>query len=65
MQSGTKMKSIYKIPMSIDFYFKNRIINKTILIEGKNTVHRITKILSHVKLSNIKRKKFNDITYEL
>ena len=33
--------------------------------QGKNTVHRITKILSHVKLSNIKRKKFNDITYEL
>ena len=39
-QSGTKVPSIYKIPMSIDFYFKNRIINKTILIEGKNTVHR-------------------------
>lgn len=33
--------------------------------QGKNTVNKVIKILSKIKLTNIKRKKFNDIRYEI
>lgn len=40
VQSGVKTPNYYKLPMTIDFYFKNRIIRKKIMIGGRNTTHR-------------------------
>ena len=40
VQSGIKTPEFYRLPMSIDFYFNNRVVNKSILIDGRNTVHR-------------------------
>ena len=42
IQSGIKTPEFYKLPMSIDFYFNNRVINKSVLIDGRKTVHRFS-----------------------
>ena len=41
-QSGTKIPEVYILPMSIDFYFKNRIVNKSILINGRKTLSQFS-----------------------
>ena len=58
------LESIEEEMAKLKFNYKKMKIIKPIY-QGKNTVSKITKILSNVKLSNIKRKKFNDIRYEL
>ena len=39
-QSGEKTPNHYKLPMKIEFYFKNRIEKKMILIDGRESIHR-------------------------
>ena len=59
----SSLKSIQKEMTKLKTNYKKVKIIKSVY-QGKNTVNRITRILSNIKLSGLKRKKFNDIRYE-
>lgn len=60
----SSLKSIQKEMSRLKKSHKKTKIIKSVY-QGKNAVHRIIKILSNIKLSDLKSKKFNDVKYEL